>query len=56
MASFKADPALGKNTIVVDTTERIAVVYGPGERLLAAFPITPGKPESKTAIIFPEPV
>ncbi len=45
MASFKADPALSKNTIVVDTTERIAVVYSPTEKLLAAFPITPGKPE-----------
>ncbi len=45
MASYKADPALSKNTIVVDTTERIAVVYAPGDKLLAAFPITPGKPE-----------
>ncbi|MES2594629.1 MAG: L,D-transpeptidase [Verrucomicrobiota bacterium] len=45
MASYKADPVLSKNTIVIDTTERIAVVYGPGEKFLAAFPITPGKPE-----------
>ncbi|MFM2177225.1 MAG: hypothetical protein RL015_1323 [Verrucomicrobiota bacterium] len=45
MACFKADAALGENTIVVDTTDRIAVVYAPGEKLLAAFPITPGKPE-----------
>ncbi|MCA1962399.1 MAG: L,D-transpeptidase [Prosthecobacter sp.] len=45
MASYKADPLLSKNTIVIDTTERIAVVYAPDERLLAAFPITPGKPE-----------
>jgi lipoprotein-anchoring transpeptidase ErfK/SrfK len=45
MASFKADPTLSRNTIVVDTTERIAVVYSPTEKLLAAFPITPGKPE-----------
>lgn len=45
MASYKADPVLSKNTIVVDTTERIAVVYGPGDKFLAGFPITPGKPE-----------
>jgi len=45
MSSFKADPVLSKNTIVVDTTERIAVVYSPTQKLLAAFPITPGKPE-----------
>ncbi len=45
MQSFKTDKVLSANTIVVDTTERIAVVYGPTERLLAAFPITPGKPE-----------
>lgn len=45
MASYKADPVLSKNTIVVDTTDRIAVVYAPGDKLLAAFPITPGKPE-----------
>jgi lipoprotein-anchoring transpeptidase ErfK/SrfK len=45
LASYKADPVLSKNTIVIDTTERIAVVYGPGEKFLAAFPITPGKPE-----------
>lgn len=45
MASYKADPVLSKNTIVIDTTDRIAVVYGPGEKFLAAFPITPGKPE-----------
>ncbi len=45
LASYKTDPVLSKNTIVIDTTERIAVVYGPGEKFLAAFPITPGKPE-----------
>jgi lipoprotein-anchoring transpeptidase ErfK/SrfK len=45
MASFKADPTLSQSTIVVDTTERIAAVYSPAEKLLAAFPITPGKPE-----------
>lgn len=43
--SFPKDATLSQNTIVVDTTDRIAAVYGPGERLLAAFPITPGKPE-----------
>jgi len=45
MASLKADSTLSENTIVVDTTERIAAVYSPAEKLLAAFPITPGKPE-----------
>jgi lipoprotein-anchoring transpeptidase ErfK/SrfK len=45
LASYKSDPALSKNTVVIDTTERIAVVYGPTEQMLAAFPITPGKPE-----------
>ncbi len=45
MQSFKADKELGANTIVVDTTEHIAVVYSSKQRLLAAFPITPGKPE-----------
>ncbi|SKA77618.1 L,D-transpeptidase catalytic domain [Prosthecobacter debontii] len=45
MQSFPKDATLSLNTIVVDTTERIAAVYDPGERLLAAFPITPGKPE-----------
>ncbi len=45
LSSYKAEPALSKNTIVIDTTERIAVVYGPTEQMLAAFPITPGKPE-----------
>ena len=45
LASYKADPVLSKNTIVIDTTERIAVAYAPGEKFLAAFPITPGKPE-----------
>ena len=45
LASHKADPVLSLNTIVIDTTERVAVVYAPGEKFLAAFPITPGKPE-----------
>jgi lipoprotein-anchoring transpeptidase ErfK/SrfK len=45
LVSHKADPVLSLNTIVIDTTERIAVVYAPGEKFLAAFPITPGKTE-----------
>ncbi|WP_166647079.1 L,D-transpeptidase [Prosthecobacter fusiformis] len=45
MQSFGKDVKLSANTIVVDTTERMAAVYSPDERLLAAFPITPGKPE-----------
>jgi lipoprotein-anchoring transpeptidase ErfK/SrfK len=42
---FDADEVLARNTVVVDTTERIAAIYNDQERLLAAFPITPGKPE-----------
>lgn len=45
LKSFPADPVLESHTIVVDTTERMAAVYSSGDRLLAAFPITPGKPE-----------
>lgn len=45
MRSFAKDEALSARTLVVDTTERIAVVYDAAERMLAAFPITPGKPE-----------
>ncbi|MGV3664335.1 MAG: L,D-transpeptidase family protein [Prosthecobacter sp.] len=45
LASYKADPALSCNTIVIDTTERMAAVYNEKEMMLAAFPITPGKPE-----------
>lgn len=45
MQSFGKDPKLGGHTIVVDTTDRMAAVYSADERLLAAFPITPGKPE-----------
>jgi len=45
MQSFKTDLALSANTIVVDTTERMAAVYSREEKLLATFPITPGKPE-----------
>ena len=45
LQSFPADPALAENTIVIDTQERIAAVYTGDDRILAAFPITPGKPE-----------
>lgn len=45
MQSFKSDPTLSSHTIVVDTTERMAAVYSEKETMLAAFPITPGKPE-----------
>lgn len=45
MASYKADPAISCNTIVIDTTERMAAVYNEKEMMLAAFPITPGKPQ-----------
>lgn len=45
MASYKADPAISCNTIVIDTTERMAAVYNDKEMMLAAFPITPGKPQ-----------
>lgn len=43
--SFPKEPTLSSHTIVVDTTERMAAVYTSDEKLLAAFPITPGKPE-----------
>jgi|JI10StandDraft_1071094.scaffolds.fasta_scaffold47954_3 lipoprotein-anchoring transpeptidase ErfK/SrfK len=42
---YKNDSVLSTNTIVVDTTERMAAVYNASEVMLAAFPITPGKPE-----------
>lgn len=42
---YAADPKLSARTVVIDTTERMAAVYDAEERLLAAFPITPGKPE-----------
>lgn len=45
LASYKADPAISCNTIVIDTTERMAAVYNEKEMMLAAFPITPGKPQ-----------
>lgn len=45
MRSYAKDEALSGHTLVVDTTDRIAVVYDAAEKMLAAFPITPGKPE-----------
>lgn len=42
---FKEDAVLSKNTVVIDTKERMGAVYDPKERMLAAFPITPGKPQ-----------
>ncbi len=45
MQGFKADATLSSHTIVVDTTERMAAVYSDKEMMLAAFPITPGKPQ-----------
>lgn len=45
MQSFKTDTVLSARTIVVDTTERMAAVYDDKEVMLAAFPITPGKPQ-----------
>jgi lipoprotein-anchoring transpeptidase ErfK/SrfK len=45
MQTFPTDKALSARTIVVDTVERMAAVYSPEEEMLAAFPITPGKPQ-----------
>jgi lipoprotein-anchoring transpeptidase ErfK/SrfK len=42
---FKEDGVLSRNTVVIDTRERMAAIYDPRERMLAAFPITPGKPQ-----------
>lgn len=43
--AFKEDPSLSKNIVVIDTRERMAAVYNAREQMLAAFPITPGKPQ-----------
>ena len=43
--SFKEDPALSRHIAVIDTMERMGTIYDENERLLAAFPITPGKPQ-----------
>ena len=45
MQAFKEDKTLSSHTIVVDTTERMAAVYTSDEMMVAAFPITPGKPQ-----------
>lgn len=45
MQSFKQDATMSTRTIVVDTTERMAAVYTSEEKMVAAFPITPGKPQ-----------
>jgi lipoprotein-anchoring transpeptidase ErfK/SrfK len=45
MQAFKEDKALSTHIIVVDTTERMAAVYTSDEMMVAAFPITPGKPQ-----------
>ncbi len=45
MQSYKEDVTLSSHTIVIDTTERMAAVYSAKEMMLAAFPITPGKPQ-----------
>jgi lipoprotein-anchoring transpeptidase ErfK/SrfK len=45
MQSYKADATLSSHTIVIDTTERMAAIYSEKEMMLAAFPITPGKPQ-----------
>jgi len=43
--AFKEDPLLSRNTVVIDTVERMGAVYDERENMLAAFPITPGKPQ-----------
>jgi lipoprotein-anchoring transpeptidase ErfK/SrfK len=45
MQAFKEDKTLSSHIIVVDTTERMAAVYTSDEMMVAAFPITPGKPQ-----------
>ena len=42
---FKSDPELSTHTVVIDTTERMGAIYDANEHMLAAFPITPGKPQ-----------
>ncbi len=43
--SFKPDATLSGHTVVVDAVERMAAVYSANKTMLAAFPITPGKPK-----------
>lgn len=45
MRAFKEDAVLSRNIAVIDTRERMAAIYSPREEMLAAFPITPGKPQ-----------
>ncbi|MBK8091031.1 MAG: L,D-transpeptidase [Verrucomicrobiaceae bacterium] len=45
MQTFATDKTLAARTIVVDTVERMAAIYTPDEEMIAAFPITPGKPQ-----------
>ncbi len=42
---FKEDSTLSKNIVVIDTQARMGAIYDSQERMLAAFPITPGKPQ-----------
>ncbi len=42
---FKEDAVLSRHTVVIDTTERMGAVYDEKEIMIAAFPITPGKPQ-----------
>lgn len=42
---FKEDATLSKNIVVIDTQARMGAIYDSQERMLAAFPITPGKPQ-----------
>jgi len=42
---FKEDATLSKNIVVIDTQARMGAIYDAQERMLAAFPITPGKPQ-----------
>ena len=42
---FEAQPDLSANTVVIDTSERIAVFYDGENKMIAAFVITPGKPQ-----------
>ncbi len=42
---FKEDAILSRHIVVIDTTERMGAVYDEDEHMIAAFPITPGKPQ-----------
>ncbi len=42
---FKAEEKLSRHIVVIDTSERMGAVYDDAEHMLAAFPITPGKPQ-----------